>query len=182
MIGNGPSEPIRSTVPGSTVISNRTVELVKLGHMFIAQKVFPGITVDSTVDFLFDLSAVDSEFLVLYEINYKISQGKAIATFYEKGDYAGGTVVPIFNRNENKSQVAKTVLTKNPVGTTPGGEGQSYLAGGEAQGVNLAGGTTEETDLPTEVNTAIDRLFRIVQSGGSGTFDLSVRFVFAEIP
>lgn len=182
MINDNGFSPVPSVVPGSTVVTNRTVELVKLGKMFIAQKAFTGLTVGSTVDFLIDLSAVTAEFLVLYEIKFSITQGKAVGTFYEKGDYSGGTAVPIFNRNENAGVAAKTVLTLNPTGTTPGVEGQSYIAGGEAQGVNLAGGTSSDaTDVPTEVNTSIDRLFRIVQSGGSGTFDLDLRLVFAEI-
>lgn len=183
MIGENGFSPVPSIIGASTVITNRTVETVKLGHMFIVQKVFRDIDVESVVDFLVSLGAVTAQYFVLYEFKYKVSQGKGIGTFYEKGDYAGGTAVPIFNRNEKSSQTPEVVITKDPVGTTPGTEGQSYLAGGETQGNNLAGGTSEEgIDLPTEVNTAIDRLFRVEQIGGVGTFDLDLRIVFAEIP
>jgi len=183
MIGNN-LNVVPSIVPGSTVITNRTVELVKLGHMFLVQKVFTGIDVDSTIDFLMDLSAVTADFIVLYEFSFSISQGKAVATFYEKGNYAGGSVVPIQKKNENKVQTANTVLTKDPIGTVPGPEGTSYLTGGEAQGNNLAGGERLDKDTPTEINSAIDRLLRIVHSGGASesTFDLDLRILFAEIP
>jgi len=181
MIGNGEQAPIKSVVPGSTVITNRTVELVKLGHMFTIQKVFKAIDVGDVVDFLFDLSAVDADFLVLYEVSFNVTQGKAVGTFYEKGNYSGGTVVPIFKRNENKAQTAKAILTRDPAGTTPGPEGTSYLAGGESQGNNLAGGGSSDKDFPTEINTSVDRLFRIEQTGGTDTFDLDLRLIFAEI-
>lgn len=183
MVTKNGASAVPSIVPGSTVWTNRTVELVKLGHMFVVQKAFTGYAVGSTINFLIDLSAVDAEFLVLYEIKYGVTQGKGIATFYEKGDYAGGTIVPIFNRNENSSQVAKTVFTIAPSGTTPGAEGQSYIAGGEAQGNSLSGGTSSDSlEVPTEVNTSFSRLFRIVHSEGSGNFDLNLRILFAEIP
>jgi hypothetical protein len=132
---------------------------------------------------LLNLSNVDAEFLVLYQIEYRITQGKATGTFFEKGNYGGGTPIHIFNRNENSPQAAKSIITVDPTGDTLGLEGQSYIAGGEVQGLNLAGGTVGEVaDLPTEVNPAIDRIFQILQAGGSGTFDLSLRLVFAEIP
>ena len=182
MTGNGIPAPIPSIVPGSNVITNRTVELVKLGHMFIVQKVFTGIAVGAVTDFLIDLSAVTSNFIVLYELSFGVTQGKALATFYEKGDYSGGTVVPINKKNENKAQNPNAIITIGPTGTTPGPEGTSYIAGGEAQGNSLSGGESIDKDTPTEINAAISRLLRIAHSGGSGFFDLNLRLLFAEIP
>lgn len=182
MITQQTFSPVPSVVPGSTVWTNRTVELIKLGHMFLVQKVFTGLTVGATIDFLIDLSAVTSEFVVLYEFSFSVTQGKTIATFYEKGDYAGGSTVLITKKNENKAQTPTLVLTQSPTGTTLGTEGTSYLAGGESQGVSLSGGDRIDKDTPTEINSAIDRLLRFVHSGGTGTFDLDLRMMFAEIP
>ncbi len=180
MIGNN-LKVVPSIVPGSTVQTNRTVELVKLGHMFLVQDVFTGISVNATTDFLLDLSAVDANFIVLYEFVFGVTQGKAIATFYEKGDYSGGTPVGIQKKNENKAQVPKTIITIAPIGTTPGPKGTAYIAGGEAQGNSLSGGDSLDKDTPTEINSAISRILRVVQTGGTGTFDLNLRLLFAEI-
>ena len=150
--------------------------------MFLVQKVFLGLTVDTTTDFLMDLSAVDADFLVLYEFSFYVTQGKALGTFYENGNYSGGAEVPINKKNENKAQLPKTILTINPTGTTPGPEGTSYLAGGEIQGVNLAGGGRIDKDTPTEISAEISRILRFVHTGGTGSFDLDLRIVFAEIP
>ena len=174
--------PFYSVVPGSTVISNRTVELVKTGRMFTLQTVIEGITVDTTKDFLFNPTAFSAGFLVVYEIMFKVSQGKGIGQFFAGGTYSGGSGLTVLNRNENAGISPVTVITEDPTVSVLGTGGFKYMAGGEAQGNNLAGGGGGDQNFPLEVNPAVDRIFRLIQSGGSGTYDLELRLVFAEIP
>lgn len=182
-MGDGYAQgPVRSLVGGSDVVSNRTVELVKQGKIFTLQTVIEGLTVGDTKDILLDPTAFVGEFLVIYEIYYKISQGKAIAQFFAGGTYAAGIPLSLVNRNENSSNTAVTVVSENPTVTVLGTGSYKYLAGGEAQGINLAGGLGgSNPNFPTEVKVLIPRLLRIIQSGGTGTFDLELRISFAEI-
>ena len=173
--------PVPSIVPGSTVVTNRTVELVKLGRMYTVQTVFSGLTIGVTKDILLDPSLFVGGFAVLYDFTYNVTQGKGIAQFFAGGSYAVGTPLYIGNRNENSPNTAVTVISENPTVTTLGTGTYKYLAGGEVQGNQLAGGSGGDIDLPTEVKVSVPRLLRIIQSGGTGTFDLELRLVFAEI-
>lgn len=173
---------IRSLVPGSNVMSNITVELVKKGFMYTAQIVIPGITVAAVTDIRFDPTAFTKDFLVIYEFGFSVSQGKAIGTFYTGGTYSQGTIIPAGNRNENSSNTPQSVISYGTgLASVLGTARNSYFAGAEAQGNNLGGGGGGDTDFPTEINKLGDRLFRIVQTGGTGSFDLELRLVFAEI-
>lgn len=173
---------VRSLVPGSNVISNITVELVKKGFMYTAQIVIPNITVAAVTDVYFDPSAFTKDFLVIYDFSFKVSQGKAIGTFYAGGTYSAGTTIPIRNRNENSLNTPETVISYGTgLASVLGVATNSYIAGTEAQGNNLGGGGAGDVDFPTEINKSVDRLFRIVQEGGTGDFDLELRLVFAEI-
>lgn len=176
-----PITPIPSIVKGSNVITNRTVELVKIGNMYTLQTVFEGLSVGATKDILLDPTAFVGGFLVLYNFKYNVSQGKAIGQFFAGGTYVAGTPIPTFNRNENSINTAVTVVSEDPTVSVLGAGAQKYLAGGETQGNFLAGGTGGEPDFPTEIKVSIPRLLRIIQSDGVGTFDLELRFIFAEI-
>lgn len=182
MIGNGKSG-IVSVTGGSKVVSNITVELVKKGYMYTLQTVIEGLAIGAVTDILIDPSTFIGKFGVLYSFGFAVTQGKAIGQFFAGGTYSGGTPLLILNRNENSPNTPKTTITQAPTVTAPGNGGYKYIAGGETQGNNLAGGTTsgEDSNFPTEINLSVPRLLRITQSGGSGTFDLQLRFVFAEI-
>ena len=181
MTGNGIPTPIPSIVPGSNVMSNITVELVKKGFMYTLQCVFSDLAVGVTKDILIDPSAFIGKFGVLYNFKYGVTQGKALAEFFGGGTYIEGTPLLILNRNENSANTAETVISEDPTVSILGAGGYKYMAGGEAQGNNLSGGTGGDKDFPTEINISVPRLLRIIQSEGSGTFDLELRLVFAEI-
>ena len=172
---------VPSIVPGSTVTSNITVELVKKGFMYTVQTVFKGLTIGAIKDILIDPSAFAGKFGVLYDFKYDVTQGKAYAEFFAGGTYIVGTPIFIGNRNENSLNVAATVVSEDPTVSAPGVPTFEYLAGGEVQGNQLSGGTGGDKDFPTEIKTSMPRLLRITQIGGSGTFDLELRLVFAEI-
>lgn len=171
-----------SVVPGSSVVSQRTVELVKQGYMYTVQTVFSGLAVTATKDILIDPTAFTGSYGVLYGFEYNVTQGKAIAEFFGGGTYIAGTPLFVGNRNENSLNTAKTVVSENPTVSVLGTGTYKYLAGGEVQGNQLAGGTGGDADFPTEIKLSVPRLLRIVQSGGTGFFDLELRLIFAEIP
>lgn len=181
--GTGFPGPIPSVVGGSNVATNRTVELVKQGKMFMVQTVFPGLAVGATKYILLDPSLFTGQFVVLYQFKYFTTQGKAIANFMVPGTYTLGAAVPIGNKNENSSNVTPLTKINEVAVTVPGASGPfTYLAGGEVQGVNLAGGGGGgDHNFPTEVKISSPRVLKIAQTGGSGFFDLELRIVFAEI-
>jgi len=182
MIGNGKFSPVKSIVPGSSVTSNITVELVKKGYMYTLQTVITGLTVDTVKNFYFDPSLFTGDFLVIYELSYAVSQGKAIGEIFVNGDYEQGTLIPVFNRNENSLNTPESKISVDPTVNDLGVSTFKYLAGSEAQGNNLGGGGFKgDPNFPLEVNKALDRIFRVTQIGGSGTYDLEIRLVFAEI-
>jgi hypothetical protein len=174
---------VPSVVPGSSVTSNITVELVKKGFMYTLQTVIEGLSTAAVTDILIDPSAFTGKYGVLYSFGYSVTQGKAIAQFYAGGTYSGGTPLLVLNRNENSINTPKTTITQAPTVTVLGNGGFKYIAGGEIQGNNLAGGTTqgEDSNFPTEINLSVPRLLRITHVGAAGGFDLQLRFVFAEI-
>jgi len=181
MIGNGISRPVQSIVPGSTVTTDRMVELVKTGKMFTIQTVIESIAINSTVDILFNLSGVSKDYLVLYELLMGITDGSAVAHFYLPGDYTGGNVIQSTNRNENSSNVAESILTHTPTGTAPGTKLPTiYQIGTES--THFIGGAGSKNDvMPQEINQDVSRLLRIIHSGGTDTFNLELRIMFAEI-
>lgn len=179
----GPTYPVQSIVPGSNVNSNITVELTKKGMMFGVQDVFEGIATGSTVDFLIDSSPSDADYVVSYDFEFKTSQGKIIQKSYILGDYVAGTPVAIYNRNGNSLTTPKTVLTKDPTVNVVGTKVNAFLGGTETQGNSIGGGTIQgnTTDFPVEVNKSGPSLLRFIQTGGTGTFDLELKLIFAEI-
>jgi hypothetical protein len=182
MIGNGKFSPVKSIIPGSNVTSNITVELIKKGFMYTVQTVITGLTVDSVKNFYLDPSAFTGDFLVIYELSYAVSQGKGVGEIFVTGDYEQGTLLSAFNRNENSSNTPQSKISVDPTINDLGVGTFKYLAGSEAQGNNLGGGGFKgNPDFPLEVNKTLDRIFRVTQSGGSGTYDLELRLVFAEI-
>jgi hypothetical protein len=170
-----------SIVKGSSVFSNITVELVKKGFMYTLQCVISGLTVGATKDILIDPTAFTGKFGVLYDFEYGVTQGKCTAQFFAGGTYVAGTPMYVANRNENSSNVALTIISEDPTVSVLGTGSYKYLAGGEAQGNQLAGGSGGDQNFPTEINTSIPRLLRFVQAGGIDNFDLEIRLVFAEI-
>jgi hypothetical protein len=172
-----------SIVSGSNVVSNITVELVKKGYMYTLQTVIEGLDDGAVTDILIDPSAFTGKFGVLYSFGFAVTQGKAIGQFFAGGTYSGGTPLLVLNRNENSSNTPATTITQAPTVTVLGNGGFKYIAGGEIQGNNLAGGTTsgEDSNFPTEINLSVPRLLRITHTGVEGTFDLELRLVFAEI-
>lgn len=173
---------VPSLVPGSNVVSNITVELVKKGFIYTVQTVIEGIDVEDVVDFYLDPQLFTGKFAVVYEISYTVSQGKGIAQFFTGGDYSHGTPLIVLNRNENSSNTPETIISVNPTITTLGTGSFKYLAGSETQGNNIGGGGNKgDSNFPIEINKNVDRIFRVSQTGGSGTFCLEFRLIFAEI-
>lgn len=92
---------------------------------------------------------------------------KVDTQIYEDADYTGGTLLNINNKNRNSDNVSGTVISKNPVFSSPGTllpGFSSYLPGAESGGQRRSG-TDGGSD--SEIVFKQDTVYRFVLTNGS---------------
>lgn len=167
-------------------------DFIARGYGFALEDVFDisdGDTINILIDYTtyteFNDSAVDlihqgrvGTIFVLPPLMGTTS-GPVIVSVYRGGDYTGGTGVLYSKRNTISDVEPQITITKDATGSDKGEISLRYLVGGQAQGPNRAGGSTNP-NIPFIRDNTDKTLVEIDNQSGSN-IQFSYNQIFYEL-
>lgn len=135
---------------------------------------------DGSTSYLLDVSGISKTGWVSLPLVFTAVEGPVIITFYEGGDYSGGSAITVFNRSRMKPvRSNELIITQGATGTDPGTELFS-IGGGSTGGVFTAGESGDLGNKELILWNAEDNILIDVDNQTGGSLNISYLFTWFE--